>query len=189
MRIGLKADFRRLEKELGKLSAVEQPKVIAAAMNKATAKGFTTAKREIARILKVRQAEFTRGNQGRRMYINRAFPRRLETAINAVGRPFNLTRFGATQDAQGVNAAVMGRSRRVPGAFKLDAKGGPIMRRKGKARLPIEQIWGASAADALRVTAVQQPIYKRVYDELGVEYERALRNTIRRINARLARRR
>lgn len=187
MRISLKADFRALERELGKLSAIEQPKVIASAMNKATAKGMTTAKREISKILGVKQGEFTKGNQGRRMFINRAFASRLETAINAVGRPFNLTRFGATPTGRGVQANVMGRIRSVPGAFWMDAKGAPIMRRKGKARLPITQIWGASAADALRVVSVQQPIYKRVYAELAVEYRRALRMAIRRIKGRVER--
>ena len=184
LRIGIQHDLDGLAREIGKLAAREQDKTIAAAMNKAGAKALTTAKREASRILGVKQKDIARGSQGRKMYLFRANPRQLNVEVRAFGRAFNLTRFNATPAGNGMMATVMGKVRRVPGAFRMNKAGQPIMRRKGAARFPLTQIWGASAADSFRTKTVQDAVVGRFEKELPVEYARAFTRTITMIDRR-----
>jgi hypothetical protein len=184
LRITIQHDLDGLAREIGKLSRQYQDKTIAASMNKAGAKALTTAKREASRILGVKQKDIARGSQGRKMYLFRANPRQLNVEVRAFGRAFNLTRFNAVPAGNGMMATVMGRVRRVPRAFTMNKAGQPVMRRKGRSRFPLEQVWGASAADSFRTKTVQDAVVGRFEKELPVEYARAFARTITMIDRR-----
>jgi len=201
IQISVKSNFRDLAREFGKLPATEQPRVIAATLNKAGAKGRTVARRAVARWLDRTQKSTFRSGTGRRVDFKRSTARDLTMVVYGIGRPFNLNNFSAVQSGDGVSATVFGRARHVPGAFILPTRGSPVVRRdpsrKANNRAPgrggritkhnmaLTQIFGSGVADVLRTDEVEREVVGRVTDAIREEYPRAIKGVLAQIQRRI----
>ena len=63
---------------------------------------------------------------------------------SGTGRHLALSFFGAKQFSYGVRAKIWGRAQTFRSAFVVKRYGGGVFKRTGKARFPIEQLWGPS---------------------------------------------
>ena len=68
----------------------------------------------------------------------------MSTVTSGTGRHLPLSFFGAKQFSYGVRAKIWGRAQTFRSAFVVKRYGGGVFKRTGKARFPIEQLWGPS---------------------------------------------
>jgi hypothetical protein len=61
---------------------------------------------------------------------------------SGTGRHLPLSFFGAKQFSYGVRAKIWGKAQSFRSAFVVKRYGGGVFKRTGKARFPIEQLWG-----------------------------------------------
>ena len=66
----------------------------------------------------------------------------MSTVTSGTGRHLPLSFFGAKQFSYGVRAKIWGRAQTFRSAFVVKRYGGGVFKRTGKARFPIEQLWG-----------------------------------------------
>lgn len=71
-----------------------------------------------------------------------ATPVRLAYTLEASGNETNLALFGAKQGARGASAAPWGKRRTFRKSFIVPAYGGKVYKREGRARGPLDPLWG-----------------------------------------------
>lgn len=111
------------------------------ALNHTGRKVFTGVKRSLARQVGVTQAVvMKRGALRKRMASNSL----LEFRIHSSGEFMPLKDFGPNQQKKGVKAAPWNKRQLFKSTFIVDSLGGHVFKRVGKARLPIEKLYGPS---------------------------------------------
>ena len=107
------------------------------ALNKEGRKAYTAHRRALAK-----QSSIPRDSVTAAMKFKGSTRATLETRIIGTGRHLPLSVFGAKQFSYGVRAKVWGRSQTYHSAFVVGRFDGNVFKRTGKARFPIEQLWG-----------------------------------------------
>jgi len=107
------------------------------ALNKEGRKAYTQHRRSL-----VRQSSIPRGMVNASMRFKSSTRSTLSTTTSGSGRHLPLSVFGARQFSYGVRAKIWGRTQTYRSAFVVKRFGNSVFKRSGKARLPIEQLWG-----------------------------------------------
>jgi hypothetical protein len=107
----------------------------------------------------------------------RAYPGKQSFEVTASGRPIPLAEFGARQTRRGVSARPWGARRVFPGTFIVPSLGGQVLRRAGRARLPIVKLWGPSMPREL----LRDQAPKVFFDEVRAKVPVRLKHELRRI--------
>ena len=133
------------------------------ALNKEGRKAYTQHRRAL-----VQQSSIPRGVVNASMRFRGSTRSTLSTRIIGSGRHLPLSVFGARQFSYGVRAKIWGRAQTYRSAFVVKRFGNRVFKRTGKARFPIEQLWGpAVPAEMLRdeALAAWQDQHPRVLSE------------------------
>lgn len=120
-------------------TAKDADKIMSMSINDVTRKGNTQVRKKTAHNMGVAV-----GRIRRFMRINFARPSRLRAEIVGFGRALPLKEFKAKQGARGVSASPWRKRRLFPSTFIVRSYGGHVFRRVGKARGPIEKLYGPS---------------------------------------------
>ena len=107
------------------------------ALNKEGRKAHTAHRRALSE-----QSSIPRGAVNAAIRFKSSTRSTLDTRIVGTGRHLPLSVFGAKQFSYGVRAKIWGRAQTYRSAFVVDRFGGNAFKRTGKARFPIEQLWG-----------------------------------------------
>jgi hypothetical protein len=127
----------RFEAACNRLGEGEARRAFSMAMNKEGRKSFTQLRRALAR-----QSSIPRGAVNAATRFQSATRTTLATITSGSGRHLPLSFFGAKQFSYGVRAKIWGRAQTFRSAFVVKRYGGGVFNRTGKARFPIEQLWG-----------------------------------------------
>jgi hypothetical protein len=127
----------RFEAACHRLGEGEARRAFSMALNKEGRKSFTQMRRTLSR-----QSSIPRGAVNAAMRFKGATRSTLTTTTSGSGRHLPLSVFGARQFSYGVCAKVWGRAQTYRSAFLVNRFGNGVFKRKGKARFPIEQLWG-----------------------------------------------
>jgi hypothetical protein len=163
MKISIKTNFTKVQRDLGQLRTDVGYKAMASALNKTVAQAKTAMSREI-------RAEFniSAGNVGKRLRITRAVAAdgrfRLSASLESKytrGRSANLASFAARQIAKGVSFKIKKTYSRklIPGAFLIN-DGKTVMIRKGKQRLPIKAIQTIDVAQMFNTKRINAKVLR-----------------------------
>ena len=129
----------RFEAACLKLGEGEARRAFSMALNKEGRKSFTQMRRALSQ-----QSSIPRGAVNASMRFRTASRAALSTETAGSGRSLPLSFFGAKQFAYGVRAKIWGKAQTFRSAFVVKRYGGGVFKRTGKARFPIEQLWGPS---------------------------------------------
>lgn len=149
------------------------------ALNKVAANVKTAANRAI----RTRRA-LSASAVNKAMDIRKANLGRLTSSLVVTGRPIPLKDYKARQTAKGVTVKVsQGPRKLVSGAFIVGRLGGHVYRRTGKARLPIEKLFGPSlpstfVQDEVKmawIAVAKDAMVKRSAEELNFELQRLIK--------------
>ena len=140
----------RFEAACHRLGDGEARRAFSMALNKEGRKAYTAHRRAL-----VRQTSIPRPVVTAAMRFGSARSNRLETRITGTGRHLPLSMFKPRQFSYGVRAKIWGRAQTYRSAFLVKGFGNEAFKRVGKARLPIERLWGpAVPTEMLRDEAV-----------------------------------
>jgi hypothetical protein len=119
-----------------------------------------------------------------RIYYSRVADGEYEVAVKSSKRPIALIEFPHMQTATGISTRAWGKIQLIRHAFVATMKNGHtgIYRRVGKARLPIEQLWGPTIGGTFAVKEVQAVIAKTMRDRLQKSLARRMAAAVRRKN-------
>lgn len=148
----LDADTTRIRFEAAchRLGEGDARRAFAMALNKEGRKAFTAHRRAL-----VRQSSIPRPVVTAAVRFASARRNRLETRITGTGRHLPLSVFKPRQFSYGVRAKIWGRAQTYRSAFLIKGHGNEAFKRVGRARLPIERLWGpAVPTEMLRDEAV-----------------------------------
>ena len=137
--VALRVDARQIE-GLGALleqAALQAPKAVAMALNRAADQTATAVKRALAK-----QTGLPVNYVGNALRVLGANPAALSAAIVATGGYVPLSKFKANQTAAGVTAAPWGKRRLFAHTFVIGKFGGNVFKRVGKSRLPLHRLYG-----------------------------------------------
>jgi hypothetical protein len=127
----------RFEAACTRLGESEARRAFSMALNKEGRKSFTQLRRSLAQ-----QSSIPRGAVNAATRFKSASRSTMSTMTSGTGRHLPLSFFGAKQFSYGVRAKIWGRAQSFRSAFVVKRYGGGVFKRKGKARFPIEQLWG-----------------------------------------------
>ena len=127
----------RFEAACTRLGEGEARRAFSMALNKEGRKSFARMRRALSQ-----QSSIPRGAVNAAMRFRTASRAALSTETAGSGRSLPLSFFGAKQFAYGVRAKIWGRAQTFRSAFVVKRYGGGVFKRTGKARFPIEQLWG-----------------------------------------------
>ena len=133
------------------------------ALNKEGRNAYTQHRRAL-----VQQSSIPRGVVNAAMRFRGSTRSTLSTRIVGSGRHLPLSVFGPKQFSYGVRAKIWGRAQTYRSAFMVKRFGNSVFKRVGKARLPIERLWGpAVPTEMLRdeALAAWQAQHPRVLSE------------------------
>ena len=135
----LDADDVRIRFEVAcmRLGEGEARRAFSMALNKEGRRAFTQLRRSLAL-----QSSIPRGAVNAATRFQSATRATLSTVTAGSGRHLPLSFFGAKQFTYGVRAKIWGRAQTFRSAFVVKRYGGGVFKRTGKARFPIEQLWG-----------------------------------------------
>ena len=129
----------RFEAACTRLGESEARRAFSMALNKEGRKSFTQLRRSLAQ-----QSSIPRGAVNAATRFQSATRGTMATVTSGTGRHLPLSFFGAKQFSYGVRAKIWGRAQTFRSAFVVKRYGGGVFKRTGKARFPIEQLWGPS---------------------------------------------
>ena len=129
----------RFEAACARLGEGEARRAFSMALNKEGRKSFTQLRRSLAQ-----QSSIPRGAVNAATRFLSAKRNTMATVTSGTGRHLPLSFFGAKQFSYGVRAKIWGRAQTFRSAFVVKRYGGGVFKRAGKARFPIEQLWGPS---------------------------------------------
>lgn len=127
----------RFEAACTRLGEGEARRAFSMALNKEGRKAFTQLRRSLAL-----QSSIPRGAVNAATRFQSATRATLSTVTAGSGCHLPLSFFGAKQFTYGVRAKICGRAQTFRSAFVVKRYGGGVFKRTGKARFPIEQLWG-----------------------------------------------
>ena len=127
----------RFEAACTRLGESEARRAFSMALNKEGRKSFTQLRRSLAQ-----QSSIPRGAVNAATRFQSATRATMSTVTSGTGRHLPLSFFGAKQFSYGVRAKIWGRAQTFRSAFVVRRYGGGVFKRTGKARFPIEQLWG-----------------------------------------------
>jgi hypothetical protein len=129
----------RFEAACTRLGEGEARRAFSMALNKEGRKSFTQLRRSLAQ-----QSSIPRGAVNAATRFTSATRNTMSTVTSGTGRHLPLSFFGAKQFSYGVRAKIWGKAQSFRSAFVVKRDGGGVFKRTGKARFPIEQLWGPS---------------------------------------------
>ncbi len=129
----------RFEAACNRLGEGEARRAFSMALNKEGRKSLTQLRRSLAQ-----QSSIPRGAINAATRFKSASRSTMSTVTLGTGRHLLLSFFGAKQFSYGVRAKIWGRAQTFRSAFVVRRYGGGVFKRTGKARFPIEQLWGPS---------------------------------------------
>lgn len=127
----------RFEAACNRIGEGEARRAFSMALNKEGRKSFTQLRRSLAQ-----QSSIPRGAVNAATRFKTATRGTMATVTSGTGRHLPLSFFGAKQFSYGVRAKIWGRAQNFRSAFVVKRYGGGVFKRTGKARFPIEQLWG-----------------------------------------------
>ena len=127
----------RFEAACNRLGEGEARRAFSMALNKEGRKSFTQLRRLLAL-----QSSIPRGAVNASTRFMSATRNTMSTITSGTGRHLPLSFFGAKQFAYGVRAKIWGKAQTFRSGFVVKRYGGGVFKRTGKARFPIEQLWG-----------------------------------------------
>ena len=129
----------RFEAACARIGEGEARRAFSMALNKEGRKSFTQLRRSLAQ-----QSSIPRGAVNAATRFTSVTRNTMSTVTTGTGRHLPLSFFGAKQFSYGVRAKIWGRAQTFRSAFVVKRYGGGVFNRTGKARFPIEQLWGPS---------------------------------------------
>ena len=129
----------RFEAAITRMGEGEARRAFSMALNKEGRKSFTQMRRSLAQ-----QSSIPRGAVNVATRFMFATRNTMATVTSGTGRHLPLSFFSAKQFSYGVRAKIWGRAQTFRSAFVVKRYGSGVFKRNGKARLPIEQLWGPS---------------------------------------------
>jgi hypothetical protein len=129
----------RFEAACNRLSEGEARHAFSMALNKEGRKSFTLMRRSLSQ-----QSSIPRSAVNAATRFKSSTTATISTVISGTGRHLPLSFFGAKQFSYGVRAKIWGKAQSFRSAFVVKRYGGGVFKRTGKARFPIEQLWGPS---------------------------------------------
>ena len=168
--IKVQTDIKKLTKKLGILDPKVVRKATSSALNKTGSTIRAKAKRRIARLTGIKQAALNTKKIGGKpgIWFDKARSNKLVAEVGARGGARNLVHFAARATRAGISAAAWGRRKIYRGTF-LANQGRTVFKRTGKARLPIEPVWGPSISRTwlnAKLTAVYKRVARRRFSEV-----------------------
>jgi hypothetical protein len=163
----------RFEAACTRLGEGEARRVFSMALNKEGRKSFTAMRREVSL-----QSSIPRGVVGQAMRFRGANRAGLATTTSGTGRHLPLSVFGARQFSYGVRAKVWGRAQTYRSAFVVKRFGSAVFKRTGKARFPIEQLWGPAVPTEM--------LRDKAYEAWSLQHPRVLTEAGRLVGLLLA---
>ena len=135
----LEADDLRIRFEAActRLGEGEARRAFSMALNKEGRKSFTQLRRSLSV-----QSSIPRGAVSAATRFKSASRSTMFTVTSGTGRHLPLSFFGPKQFSYGVRAKIWGRAQTFRSAFVVKRYGGGVFKRTGRARFPIEQLWG-----------------------------------------------
>jgi hypothetical protein len=127
----------RFEAACNRLGESEARRAFSMALNKEGRKSLTQLRRSLSQ-----QSSIPRGAVNAATRFKSASRSTMSTVTSGTGRHLPLSFFGAKQFSYGVRAKIWGRAQTFRSAFVVKRYGGGVFKRTGKARFPIEQLWG-----------------------------------------------
>lgn len=127
----------RFEAACRRVGAGTATRAFSMALNKEGRKAYTAHRRAL-----VQQTSIPRSIVNSAMRFRSSTRSRLSTRIVGSGRHLPLSVFRARQFSYGVRAKIWGRTQVFRSAFMVRRYGNTVFKRVGKARLPIERLWG-----------------------------------------------
>jgi hypothetical protein len=129
----------RFEAACNRLGEGEARRAFSMALNKEGRKSFTQLRRALSQ-----QSSIPRGAVNAATRFKSSTRATMSTVTSGTGRHLPLSFFGAKQFSYGVRAKIWGKAQSFRSAFVVKRYGGGVFKRTGKARFPIEQLWGPS---------------------------------------------
>lgn len=158
----------RFEAACNRMGEGEARRAFSMALNKEGRKSFTELRRSLAQqssIPRVAVNAATRFMPATRVT--------MATVTSGSGPHLPLSLFGAKQFSYGVRARIWGKAQTFRSAFVVERLGGGVFKRTGKARFPIEQLWGPSVP--------KEMLRDEAYDAWTSQHPRVLREASRLI--------
>jgi hypothetical protein len=129
----------RFEAACTRLGESDARRAFSMALNKEGRKSFTQMRRALAQ-----QSSIPRAAVNAATRFKSSTTATMSTVTSGSGRHLPLSFFGAKQFSYGVRAKIWGKAQSFHSAFVIKRYGGGVFKRTGKARFPIEQLWGPS---------------------------------------------
>lgn len=167
---GLDAIRRRLER-----ASKRHPRAVALALNRTA----ETARGKVTRAL-VKQTGLKFGVIRKATSIWRANAGNLSAEIRTKGGFTSLKEFGARQTKKGVSAAPWGRRQVFDGTFIVRRYGGHVYKREGRARFPIQKLYGPAIPVEMVKGQSAQAFYRAVETDLPRRLEHELDRALAR---------
>ena len=129
----------RFEAACLRMGEGEARRAFSMALNKEGRKSFTQLRRSLSQ-----QSSIPRSAVNSATRLTSATRTTISTVTSGSGRHLPLSFFGAKQFSYGVRAKIWGKAQSFRSAFVVKRYGNGVFKRTGKARFPIEQLWGPS---------------------------------------------
>ncbi|MEO0797344.1 MAG: phage tail protein [Verrucomicrobiota bacterium] len=175
--LDIRKDIRKAEKQLDAHARKHIPKAAQLAINRATTKTRTAARRKVAKVMNIPQKRIKDS-----FPIKKASRNSLIATIRGVGRPIKLIYFNGTRQLKkGVKSAAYNVRRIYRGTFITTVGAGHrgAFRRKGDPRLPIKELYGPSVPSGMEDKAVQDEMQKIAKPTFLKEFKRQLKRFIK----------
>ena len=164
----------RFEAACTRLGEGEARRAFSMALNKEGRKSFTQLRRSLAQ-----QSSIPRGAVNAATRFQSATRATMSTVTSGTCRHLPLSFFGAKQFSYGVRAKIWGKAQTFRSTFVVAGYGGGVFKRTGKARFPIEQLWGP----AVPVEILRDEAYEAWTDQ----HPRVLKESARLIEMMMTR--
>lgn len=179
--VSIKSELKEFRRQLGRLEKEAYPKAVVRTINRVAGSARTASTKHIAPLMDSRQ-----GDVKRRMRQEKASKRRLWSTIIASWKPLRLMAFKARQTAKGVRAKAWGKTRVYPHTFIAPFKAGGkakkgVFVRKGKASLPIKQLWGPGVTQLFKQRENDSVMRSTVKERFAKEFRANLRYYVGRL--------
>ena len=171
--ISVESDLKQLYKQLTQLEKQAYPAAIARTLNRVASSVRSASAKHIAPQMNTKQADIKR-----RMFEDKAYPKKLWASIIASGNALKLIAFKARQTAKGVVAKAWGVNKLYRGTFITPVKHGSsnnaVYVRKTSHSLPVKQLWGPGIVQLFKKPENIKIMESTVQNRLPVEFKNNL---------------
>lgn len=183
IRLDIRADLRKVDRQLANLQSAIRDRVIGAALNKTIAKGKSEMSRQIRSEFNIKASDVNAQLKIRRASAQNA---NLLATLEAFGkrrgqRSRNVMLFRAKQTRQGVTVQIKksGGRKLIAHAF-IGNNGRTVFVREGKSRLPIKPVETIDVPQMFNTRRINAAVVKKMQSEFSIELDRAF-NALARI--------